>query len=249
VNEDRYRPMLGDLVEGSLSASERREVEAHVKSCEDCRGTLAELTEIRAAASALGRLEPPPGVWERVRDSIRSQSGETPGGSVQLSKGARLPFIWSHRWALAATLLFVVGTLVTIDSLGLFPNAAPPEGSPEWVSAELQLAESHYQNAIRGLEKIVDEGQGTLDPQVAVVLRQNLTVIEDAIAESREAAREEPANPAAGESLLAALRQKVSLLQNTVLLINEIRKGQGEGAVNILNEMRDSESANDESPS
>ena len=143
----------------------------------------------------------------------------------------------------------MLGALALTYGLGFLPGQAPPEGSPEWVSAELRLAEGHYQNAIRGLETIVEEGQSTLDPEVTAVLTQNLTLIDDAIVESRAAAREEPANLAAGDSLLAALRQKLNLLQNTILLINEIRKGQGEAAVNILNEIRDSETANDNNPS
>ena len=46
----------------------------------------------------------------------------------------------------------------------------------------------------------------------------------------------------AGDSLLTALRRKLSLLQNTVLLINEVRKGQGENALDLIDEMRDSDS-------
>jgi hypothetical protein len=245
--------MLGDFLEDSLRGPERREVEAHVKTCESCRAVVEDLAEIRKAAASLGRLSPSQVVWDRIRDSIQSQSVETGSrGSSFLSSfsGGAQPFsIWSRRWALAATLLVLLGALALTYALGFLPDQAPPEGSPQWVSAELQLAEGHYQNAIRGLEKIVEEGQSTLDPQVTAVLRQNLTLIEDAIVESRSAAREEPANLAAGASLLAALRQKLGLLHNTVLLINEIRKGQGEAAVNILNEMRDSETANENNPS
>jgi hypothetical protein len=247
VTEDRYRLLLDDWLDGSLHEPEHREVEAHVKSCEHCRAAVADLTAIRDAASSLERLDPPPRVWERVRDSVRGPSAETAFRKPsRVSEDASLLSVSPGQWAIAATVLASLGALVLAYTLGLLPRPAPSEGSPEWISAELQLAEDHYQNAIRGLETIVAEGQTSLDPQVAAVLRQNLTVIEDAIVESRAAARDEPANPAAGESLLAALRQKVSLLQNTVLLINEIRKGEGEGAVNILNDMRDS--ANENNP-
>ena len=252
MKEDRYRSLLGDFVEDSLRGPERREVEAHVKTCESCRATVEDLAEIKKAAASLGRLSPPQAVWERVQDSIRSQSVErgSRGTSLSSLSGGAQPFsIASHRWALAATLLVSLGALGLTYWLGFLPGQAPPEGSPEWVSAELQLAEGHYQNAIRGLETIVAEGQSTLDPEVTAVLGQNLALIEDAIVESRAAARGEPANLAAGQSLLAALWQKLSLLQNTISLINEIRKGQGEAAVNILNEMRDSETANDNNPS
>ena len=247
MTEDRYRLMLDDLLDGALREPERREVEAHVKACEQCGAAVADLTAMRDAASSLERLAPPPRIWERVRDSIRGQSGETGFREPsRVSERARLLSVSPRQWVLAATLLISLGALVLVYTLGLLPDPAPSEGSPEWISAELQLAEGHYRNAIRGLETIVEEGEASLDPEVAAVLRQNLTVIEDAIVESRAAALAEPANSAAGESLLAALRQKVSLLQNTVLLINEIRKGEGDGAINILNDIRDS--ANGKTP-
>lgn len=241
MREDRFRAMLGDFLEDSLDASQRREMEAHLKSCEPCRTLLADLREIQRAAASLPRLASPPGVWDRIRDSLPSPP------SAERSSPRISP--WSHRWALAASLIILLGGLALAYALGLFPRQAPPEDSAEYVSTELQLAENHYQNAIRGLEQIVDEGQSTLDPEVATVLRQNIDLIESAIDESRTAARQEPTNPAAGESLLAALRRKVSLLQNTVLLINEIRKGQREAAANILNEMRDSEPAGENNSS
>ena len=253
MKEDRYRSLLGDFVEDSLRGPERREVEAHVKTCESCRATVEDLAEIRKAAASLGRLSPPQAVWERVQDSIRSQSVErgSRGTSLSSLSGGAQPLFPSRPTdgRLLRLLLVSLGALGLTYWLGFLPGQAPPEGSPEWVSAELQLAEGHYQNAIRGLETIVAEGQSTLDPEVTAVLGQNLALIEDAIVESRAAARGEPANLAAGQSLLAALWQKLSLLQNTISLINEIRKGQGEAAVNILNEMRDSETANDNNPS
>ncbi len=66
----------------------------------------------------------------------------------------------------------------------------------------------------------------------------NLDLIENAIGESRSAIASEPRSAAAQESLLSALRSKMSLLQNTILLINEIRKGQGENALDLIDEMR-----------
>ena len=182
MNDERYRSMLGDFLEDSLRGPERREVEAHLKTCESCRATVEDLAEIRKAAASLDRLSPPQTVWERVRDSIPGQSVET--GSREssfLSTGAQPLSNWSHRWALAATLLVLLGALALTYVLGFLPGQAPPEGSPEWVSAELRLAEDHYQNAIRGLEAIVAEGQSTLDPELTAVLTQNLTLIEDAI--------------------------------------------------------------------
>jgi hypothetical protein len=205
-----------------------------------------DLVEIRQAAGSLERVTPPESVWGRIADSIQGQDAHDSHNWKTRSSGLSAA-IWSHRWALAAAIVLLVGALGIMNKLDFFSGDArdaPPEGSPEWVAAELQAAEEHYENAIRGLEAIVEKDQSTLDPEVMAVLKQNLTLIEDAIGESRAAARQQPENLVAGDSLLTALRRKLSLLQNTVLLINEVRKGQGESALDLIDEMRDSENPN-----
>ena len=44
---------------GEVTAAERREAEAHLKSCEDCRAELAQLQLVQAALGALHEEEPP----------------------------------------------------------------------------------------------------------------------------------------------------------------------------------------------
>ncbi len=107
------------------------------------------------------------------------------------------------------------------------------------------MAEQHYENAITGLEQILakETESQTLDPEIMAVLNDNLGLIEEAIGESRTAAREDPENIFARESLLDALKNKLGLLQNTIMIINEVRKGQGQAAYDLLNEMRDGQSS------
>ena len=75
--------------------------------------------------------------------------------------------------------------------------------------------------------------------RLGFVLGRNLDLIESAIDESRAAISTEPGSAVAQDSLLEALRRKVTLLQQTILLINEVRKGQGENAMDIIDEMRE----------
>ena len=46
--------------------------------------------------------------------------------------------------------------------------------------------------------------------------------------------KKEPENDVAQQSLFEALRNKVALLQDTIALINEMRKGNQEGAARIV---------------
>ena len=54
------------------------------------------------------------------------------------------------------------------------------------------------------------------------------------IAESRSALQSEPQSAPARDSLFEALRKKVNLLQDTIALMNEMRKGNSAGAAEII---------------
>jgi hypothetical protein len=101
------------------------------------------------------------------------------------------------------------------------------------VEAELRAAEEHYDKAIKGLEQITNAEKGALDAQTAATLQKNLSVIDQAISESRAAVRAQPASQPAQDSLIESFKAKLGLLQDTVALINEMRKGNEAGAARI----------------
>ena len=73
------------------------------------------------------------------------------------------------------------------------------------------------------------------------VNRWSLDLIAQTIDESRNAIATNPDSSVAQESLFEAFRRKVSLLRNTVLLINEVRKGEGENALGLIDEIRETD--------
>jgi hypothetical protein len=120
-------------------------------------------------------------------------------------------------------------------------SKAQADVAVESVESEFRQAEQHYQNAIAKLEQAArldqaakDGTQASLDPQTAAMLQKNLQVLDQAIAESRSALHAEPASAAAADSLFEALRRKVALLQDTIALMNEMRKGNAAGAAQII---------------
>jgi hypothetical protein len=112
---------------------------------------------------------------------------------------------------------------------------APP--SPDEIvrniESELQLAAGHYENAIKGLEQVATASDSPLDPVLMATLKENLAVIDAAIDDSRTALRAEPGSQIAQENLFEAFRRKVALLQDTIALMNEIRKGDEAGAARV----------------
>jgi uncharacterized membrane protein YccC len=107
-------------------------------------------------------------------------------------------------------------------------------GDAAQIEAELRQAEAHYEKAIQGLEQIANAEKGALDPQTAATLQKNLSVIDQAISESRAALRAEPTSQPAQMSLIDSFKTKMGLLQDTVALINDMRRGNEAGAARIV---------------
>jgi hypothetical protein len=188
---------------------------------------------IRAAAFTLDRREPAATTWPALAAKLAIEPA--PKGRLLLMPSAmRSRVVWLSAAAalVLATGLIVWPMLQRANQTGA-PAAPTAAGKPapdaevsvESITAEFAAAERHYQKAIGDLETIAKKDTGELDPQVAAVLQKNLTVIDQAISESRAALQSQPSSSNAQEGLFDALRTKVALLQQTVELINEMRKG------------------------
>ena len=226
-----YSDAIAEFVDGTLDPAKQRALERHVEGCEACRALVADLRSIQAAAFTLDRHEPPSHVLEtlRSRDCVRSAArGSQPiVGLAGLAD--HVGWLGRRRRARGGD---VAGHLAAGSEIPIRTRMPPPQVSSEApgdpvasVVTELEAAEDHYDKAIQGLEQIAKSDSGALDPQVAAVLQKNLQVIDQAIGESRAALKAQPASPDAQESLFDAMRSKVALLQQTVELINEMRKG------------------------
>jgi hypothetical protein len=227
-----YEIALGDYVDGTLEERARVDVEAHLVSCERCRAVVTDLELIHRTALTLEPALPSPQVWTKLSAAFEAehQSTSRPWGSTWRTLAASFAAI-----ALIAGLTWIGNGLVPINApSGRLASASPDQPGPTTVMAQFDLAEAQYTTAIAGLESITKSEQATLDMDTADVLQANLTVIDGAITESRAALETEPDNPAARESLFDALRSKLDLLQDVVALINEMRKGNPEGAARIV---------------
>jgi Putative zinc-finger len=219
-----------EYLDQDLDPRERRQLEAHLSLCDECRRALEEITAILRAAAELPPVAPPERIWESISASLIDRK------SLSKRSTRYVPAL-----ALAASLLLAVSLWLVLRTGAPEPPTTDLEHQAalaSMVTEELKAAESHYDKAIVGLEQIIAQNDEVLPQELASVLNQNLDLIENAIGESRTAIANEPRSAAAQESLLQALKSKVTLLQNTILLINEVRKGQGENALDLIDEMR-----------
>jgi hypothetical protein len=260
-NEDA----LNAYAEGSLTAADAAAIEQHVASCVSCRQFVDEVREILRATADLGLQDPPARAWTRIERAIQleqadkaradgarafqASEGEIASGHDHGPAKAGRYRLWLPWLAAAAAL--VLATVVGLRyapgrSQTGAPTSQAPDGSAQ-VSAgdaaqsveyELRQAEAHYENAIKGLEQIANAEQNALDPRTAATLQKNLAVIDQAISESRAAVRSQPASEPAQQSLIENFKTKIALLQDTVALINEMRKGNEAGAARIVSGLK-----------
>ena len=147
---DECSDLFGDAVDGTLSPELQAQMNAHVGECAACRDLLNDLMEIHAAAATLDRLTPSPSVWDAI--AARVGPPREPSRSWTLPASASL---W-RGMAAAATLAIVLGAAAWYD---LSPRWNTPPGAANGSAAEiaraaateLQLAEQHYENAVKSL--------------------------------------------------------------------------------------------------
>ena len=122
---------LGELVDGTLPAGERGEVERHVASCDQCRATITALADVRDAARALPPLTPPEGAWPRIERAIHREPArrDRPAGWMAATR-AHWP------WLAAAAVLLVV----TAVGLRTWSRPAVPAGQANAAPAAAQTA-------------------------------------------------------------------------------------------------------------
>ena len=234
MTEDAFTEQLGDYIDGELGLGEREALESHLEQCTDCRTVLGQLRAVRRDAKTLTRHAPAEQVWVAIAESIRT--GER-------TRSRRSYF--HTGLAAAAAVVLGVSLLVALRPSNEIRMADLANDDPaalaNLVTDELRAAEIHYENAITGLEQIIEHNEGTLPNELNGTMNESLDLIEQAITESREAMATEPGSSAAQESLLEAFRRKVDLLQNTILLINEVRKGEGQNALDLIDEIHGSD--------
>jgi hypothetical protein len=105
--------LLHGYAEGALDADARREVEAHLAACADCRADAEALRALLARVRELPRaVEPERDLWQGIEARIRAQGA---GGGEQGAGRSR----W--RWAplaLAATVVLALGALLWLRADG-----------------------------------------------------------------------------------------------------------------------------------
>jgi hypothetical protein len=101
-------------------------------------------------------------------------------------------------------------------------SVAPAAGDAGTGGVRLaNFADSQYDAAVADLQRALQEGRGKLDPKTIEILEKNLTIIDQAIEQARQALTKDPANTYLNSYLADARRRKLDLLRDaTAVLAN-----------------------------
>jgi anti-sigma factor RsiW len=232
-HHQEWTARLSGYLSDELSTEEKLAVEEHLSSCDECNDALRDLAGVVAAAGALGDIEPPHDLWPGIAEAIGSNGNDPrviafpgsrplkaakPPGRVELSRrgliAASVALI-----ALSGTAAWFAGRATTVadvpsaavpveSSAGVVSPVGDDPGAPAAMAGELAI-----------LEDVLTSARSVLDPNTVRVLESNLGVIEQAIADSREALAQDPGNAFLAQHLERMYRRKLVYLQDAVRLV------------------------------
>jgi anti-sigma factor RsiW len=232
----RSRTDLQELIDGTLGAIRTAELRQHLDGCADCRALYDDLQRIHDVAAAMGSVTPPDHIWLQIAGRLRQEGRVHDHPAPEPSRQSQ--YVWL---AIAATLVLAVGASLFL----LIPRSAPPPAqsaesnapAPDSVQSgveDLRQAEKLLQSGVAKLKEGLGSNQQALPPAVADTLDRNLQILDQAIADNTALLRQDPQNIAARNGLFDLLQRKISLLQDTISLMNEMRKGNAAGAAQVV---------------
>ena len=203
---DHVLDWLDDFVDGELDDASARRVQAHLGVCAECAAAEQRLRALLAAAGALPAIEPPADVWQNVQ-------ARTTG-----ARPSRRAVLWSYRYQLAAAavVLMLLSSALTMAVLRRSTPAAPEPNSVATLVA-VANAEQDYARVARDLESALNR-RTSLDSATIRIVRENLLVMDRAIAEARKALEKSPNNAELTRLVSTTYRRKINLLERTLRL-------------------------------
>jgi anti-sigma factor RsiW len=212
---------LSDYLDGELTADEAAALEAHLRECPACNAVLNDLKRIVAQAQHLEPRPPQADLWAGIERRIE-----------RVTPPRRVSFTLPQLAAAAALLIAVsAGTAIKFAAPAV-PASAPVEQTANDEPAQAEATDSiatiavnpvgfsdaQYDAAVADLEKALKAGRGRLDKSTIEIVAHNLEIIDQAIAQAREALAGDPANSYLSGHLVEARRRKLDLLRRAAAL-------------------------------
>lgn len=220
---DAFDALLPDYLERSLDAATLAAARLHLATCERCSALVRDLDDIRARAAELPLLTPSRDLWPDIADRLSPPV-------VSLDERRAMMAIRRRHWLIngaAAAALVIATATATIIGTRIFSHVAPGVTTRDSSVSDSSIvkpvsqkvpATVTYEREIDGLRTIVRDRRSQLDPKTVAVIERNLSVIDSAIVESRNALAKDTNSAFLVDQLDHALDTKLTLLRTVALL-------------------------------
>ncbi len=239
MNCEKCQELLSDFLDGALTDDEHRLISAHMEECLECFHLRSELDEIVTfCRESRGHYDAPPNeraLWLRIRNTIESEPRSLSVGAVA-SNITRVHW-WSRlmdrHWemtlpqlAAAVSVIIIAVALGTAFSLKQVTNNSRPETATNGVasssasSSSARSLASDVDDRMRSQQVAIDywydrvrERKRRWNPQIREAFERNLSVLDQAVEDSRQRLKANPHDEISEEMLNAALNDKMELLK------------------------------------
>jgi anti-sigma factor RsiW len=221
--QDAYTDRLSDYLDDEdLSANERNRLTAHLAVCGACREVLADLRQIRAAATALHDDVPASDLWPEIAAQIQPPVVAQVAAFRPRRTSRRFSFTLPQLVAAGLALMVLSGGAVWLARYGGSQTDFEPiqaqTTEPELGLERIDVASGTYDRAIAELERALDRERAQLDPETLRVIDDNLRAIDRAIDDCRRALGSDRANVYLASHLFNAQKRKLAILRRASTL-------------------------------
>jgi len=219
MNGEHWTDRLSDYLDGELDELDRREADAHLASCGDCRTALEELRQVVHLAGNLVDRSPESDLWPEIAAGMKeadtgvidlSRHMEEPGPVGRRSFRVTVPQLAAAGIALILATGALTWSVTAGHTDGLVPGAAV-DSPVTAVSAE--ALDPELSSEIERLEATLNDYRERLQPETVARVERNLQVIDRAIRESLEALDADPGSALLRSLADRALQRKVEFLR------------------------------------
>ncbi len=185
---------------------------AHAQACAGCRALAADLEAIERAAGELAEAAPPERVWVALRNQLETEGVIHPPQEAVAGAGqaSRPGLFFGLRPGLAGAYLTLalLAAGAAVFQGGFFSRGPGP------TAGDYPYPDDGVMLELAALAKQAAPVMRERNPVVAASYKQNLEIIDKAIAMCEKTVREEPRNQMARDYLLSAYQQKADLLSS-----------------------------------
>ena len=212
---------LHDAADGTHPVADTSRSARHLMHCARCRTDVERIRELLALAATLPRsVEPPADLWPDIQARIHREpvaAATVTGVPGRVRRSRWESFIGDRRWlAAAAVVLIAVSSGVTALLVEPAPGTvtqAPDSVAPVERAAIVRTVNEDYDRLDQELMTLLAAQREKMLPETIAKVERNLAIIDQAIAEIRQALAEDPGNDALRQLLKASYGQKSALVR------------------------------------